>query len=163
VRPVALVGIDSALWAGCSVAVGYAGHRLSSAAVGRETPLTVLRPWEGAGRVYERIGIRRWKDRVPEAGALFTGGVSKQSLHGRNQAALLAFVAETRRAELVHWALAGIGPLFLLWNPWPLALAMVGYAVVANLPFIAIQRFNRGRALALVHRKAKREELLWAS
>jgi hypothetical protein len=35
--------------------------------------------------------------------------------------------------------------------------------VVANLPFIAIQRFNRGRALALVHRKAERQELRCAS
>jgi glycosyl-4,4'-diaponeurosporenoate acyltransferase len=163
VRLLTLVAIDSALWAGASAAVGYAGHRLPASVVRRDTPLTVVRRGERGGRIYERIGIRSWKSHVPEAGALFGGGVSKRSLPGRDDLSLLDFAAETRRAELVHWTLLVIAPLFALWNPWPLALAMVAYGLLANLPFVAIQRFNRARALAIVHRKSKRQELRCAS
>jgi glycosyl-4,4'-diaponeurosporenoate acyltransferase len=54
-------------------------------------------------------------------------------------------VVETRRAELAHWPILALGPVFFAWNPWWLALAMVGYAVVANVPCILVQRYNRAR------------------
>jgi len=156
-----LVGVDSAVWAGCSLIVGYGAHRLPSAAVERDGFITARRGWEGDGSVYERLGVRRWKDRLPEAGGLF-GGVSKRSLSlGRD--GLAQFAAETRRAEYVHWALLAVGPLFAWWNPWPLALAMLGYAVLANVPFVIVQRYNRARVLALAHRKSKRRERSCAS
>ena len=53
---------------------------------------------------------------------------------------------ETRRAELGHWlALAG-GPVFALWNPVSGLVLMLAYGVVTNVPFIAVQRYNRQRA-----------------
>jgi glycosyl-4,4'-diaponeurosporenoate acyltransferase len=48
------------------------------------------------------------------------------------------------------------GPLFLLWNPPLAAGLLVGYGVVANLPFIAIQRYNRFRIQPLIERRASR-------
>ena len=76
---------------------------------------------------------------------MFAGGVSKRTLAARDPAGLHRFAAETRRAERVHWVLLGCGPLFFLWNPFPLGLAMLAYALVANLPCIVIQRYNRAR------------------
>ena len=38
-----------------------------------------------------------------------------------------------------------IAPVFALWNPAPLLAAMVAYAVVANVPCIMVQRYNRAR------------------
>jgi len=67
-----------------------------------------------------------------------------------DDAGLLLFIRETRRAELGHWWALGASPVFLLWNP-PLASALlVAYGVGINLPFIAIQRYNRQRAQALL-------------
>ena len=100
------------------------------------------------------VGIRRWKHRLPEAGALFRGGVTKRSLPGSSDDGLWAFVAETRRAELVHWAIPAIVPLFALWNPPWLFAAMVGYAPMANVPCLLVQRYNRARLLRLLERRS---------
>ena len=59
---------------------------------------------------------------------------------------------ETRRGEYVHWSILAAAPFFALWNPPFLTLAMVAYALTANLPFIAIQRYNRLRIARLVAR-----------
>ena len=153
--PLQIVAVDAAVWAGWSAVVGYSAHRLPRARLAHDGPLTRLRPWERQGRVYERFGIRRWKDRVPELGAAFRGGVSKRALGGRGTATLAEFAAETRRAELVHWAIPLVTPVFSLWNPPWLLGAMAAYAVVANLPCLVIQRYNRGRALRVVDRRAR--------
>jgi glycosyl-4,4'-diaponeurosporenoate acyltransferase len=49
------------------------------------------------------------------------------------------------RTSLTHWAIAALGPVFFLWNPWWLALALLGYGLVANVPCLLVQRYNRAR------------------
>jgi glycosyl-4,4'-diaponeurosporenoate acyltransferase len=63
------------------------------------------------------------------------------------------FAAETRRAEIAHWlALAGT-PAFALWNPPIGVVLMAVYGIAANVPCIAIQRYNRTRAQRAVARR----------
>jgi glycosyl-4,4'-diaponeurosporenoate acyltransferase len=96
--------------------------------------------------VYERaLRIKAWKDALPEAGSLFRGGFSKRRLHRHDRASLEQFRVETRRAEWTHWAILALSPVFFVWNPWWLALAMLGYGVVANIPCLLVQRYNRAR------------------
>jgi glycosyl-4,4'-diaponeurosporenoate acyltransferase len=152
-----VVLVDSAVWAGWSAVVGYGAHRLPARIVAGDNWLTRLRSWERSGRAYEAVGIRRWKDRLPEAGAVFGGGISKRSLPGRGAGELERFAAETRRAELVHWTIPLITPAFALWNPPALFAAMVAYAVVANAPCIAVQRFNRARLARVLERRDRQE------
>lgn len=147
-----VVLLDSAVWAGWSGVVGWSAHRLPPAALSRERWLTRIRPWERDGRTWERLGVRRWKDRLPEAGDLFVGGMSKRSLPGRSPDDLARFAAETRRAELVHWTIPLVLPLFALFNPPVLLAAMGAYAVLANVPCIVVQRFNRARILRVLRR-----------
>jgi glycosyl-4,4'-diaponeurosporenoate acyltransferase len=40
-----------------------------------------------------------------------------------------------------------------LWNPWWLGLAMVGYALAANLPCLLTQRYNRARLMRMLARR----------
>jgi glycosyl-4,4'-diaponeurosporenoate acyltransferase len=145
-----IVLADAAVWALWSTAVGYAAHRLPLHVLDHDGTLTRPRAWERGGRCYERLAIRRWKDRLPEAGAAFRGGMSKRALPGRGDDELRAFVAETRRAELVHWAVPVITPVFALWNPPALFAAMVVYAAVANLPCLLVQRYNRARVVRVL-------------
>ena len=154
--PGQIVAVDAAVWAAWSVVVGYTAHRLPRSRLDHDGRLTRLRAWERGGRAYERLGIRRWKDRLPELGGAFRGGVSKRALASRDPAALEGFAAETRRAELVHWGIPVVTPLFALWNPPWLLAAMVAYAVIANLPCLVVQRYNRGRLLRLAARRARR-------
>jgi glycosyl-4,4'-diaponeurosporenoate acyltransferase len=145
--------IDAGVWATWSALSGYAAHRLSAARLARDNRLFRIRPIERDGRFYERwFRIKRWKDRLPDAGDLFAGRVSKRKLIAYDPEHLERFAAETRRAELAHWLILAAAPWFFLWNPWWLGLAMVGYGVVANVPCIAIQRYNRARLLRMIRR-----------
>ena len=148
-----VVGVDVVAWAGVGVGAGYLAHRLPLSRLERDGWLTRLRPFERDGRVYERrLRIKRWKARLPEMGAFFAGGFSKRRLAGAGPDDLARFVAETRRAELTHWWVLAAGPVFLLWNPWWLGLVMLVYAVVANVPCLVVQRYNRARLTRLLER-----------
>jgi glycosyl-4,4'-diaponeurosporenoate acyltransferase len=139
------VAVDIAVWAVWGVVVGYGLQRLPRHRFADDSWLTRLRPWERSGRVWDGLRVRRWKDALPDAGGLFAGGFAKRELRRRDREYLLAFEAETRRAELVHWIVLAVAPLFVLWNPLWLAAVMALYGVVANVPCIIVQRFNRGR------------------
>ena len=115
--------------------------------------------FETGGRWYERrLRIKAWKDRLPEAGALFAGGLSKRTLPAGvdRRAGLELLVVATRRAEWVHWVIPLLVPVFLVWNDvWVLA-PMALYAVAANGPCLLVQRYNRARAVAALSRRAGR-------
>jgi glycosyl-4,4'-diaponeurosporenoate acyltransferase len=151
----AIATLDALVWALWSAAVGYTAHRLPLRRLDHDGHLTRLRSWEREGRAYERLGIRRWKDRLPELGAAFRGGVSKRSLSSSGTVDLTRFAAETRRAEIVHWAIPLVTPLFSMWNPSWLVGAMATYAVAANLPCLIVQRYNRGRLLRVLARRRR--------
>lgn len=150
-----VVAADAGVWAGWSAVVGYTAHRLPAERLAHDGRLTRLRAVERGGRVYERLRIRRWKDRLPELGEAFRGGVSKRALRSGTSADLRSLAAETRRAELVHWGIPAVVPVFALWNPAPLMAAMVAYAVVANVPCLLVQRYNRGRLLRVIARRER--------
>jgi glycosyl-4,4'-diaponeurosporenoate acyltransferase len=141
--------LDAAAWTGISVVIGLAASRVPDRALSSDTWLTAIRPAEREGRRWEHLGVRRWKDALPEAGGLF-GGSSKSHLAGRG--AVERQLIETRRAEWVHWALLCCGPLFALWNPAWLTAVMVAFGLAMNAPFIAVQRFNRARLLRVAER-----------
>jgi glycosyl-4,4'-diaponeurosporenoate acyltransferase len=150
------IASDVVAWGVFHAATGYAAYRLGDDRLGRDGWLLRPRRFETAGRWYRRrLRIHRWKDRLPEAGGLFRGGVSKRHLPSYGEAGLQLFVRETRRAELAHWWAMSCGVLFVLWNP-PLAAALlIAYGVAANLPFVLIQRYNRFRTEALMERRAR--------
>lgn len=151
-----LVLLDAAVWAVVSLGVGYSFHRRPAHRLVEDSWLTRLRPTEVGGLVYQRrLRILRWKDSLPEAGAVFAGGMSKARLAGRSTEHLERFVVETRRAELTHWTVMAAGPFFFVWNPWTAGVLMQVYAVGANLPFIVIQRFNRARLLQVLERRRR--------
>lgn len=149
------VVVDVIAWGLFHSATGYAAHRLGESRLSRDGWLLRPRRFERGGRWYRRrLRIDRWKDRVPEAGDLFRGGISKRRLPAYDVAGLRLFVRETRRAELAHWWAMCCGPVFVLWNPPLAAGLLVGYGVVVNLPFIAIQRYNRFRTQPLLERRS---------
>ena len=113
------------------------------------------RAWERKGRFYERVfAIKRWKDRLPDAARWFGRGFAKGTLAGTDPNYVRRFICETWRGELCHWFAIGCAPVFFLWNPGWADLVMVGFALVANLPFILAQRYNRARFQRLLFRQS---------
>lgn len=99
----------------------------------------------------KRLQIRRWKDRLPDGAAWLGGGFPKAKLAKRDAAYLARFAAETWRGECCHLAAIASTPVFFLWNPpWADGIMLV-YALLANLPCIFAQRYNRMRLAGSLH------------
>lgn len=154
--PVTIV-LDVVAWGLVHAGSGYLAHRTPVGWLARDRWLFRERGVERGGRLYAGpLRIGRWKDRLPEAGALFAGGISKRHVTAAVDGGLERFVVETRRAELAHWLAAAPGPLFALWNPPAVVPVMVLYGVLVNAPFIAVQRYNRIRAERVLRGRAAR-------
>lgn len=148
--------LDSVAWVAISAVVGALAALLPERWLAHDTALTRLRRVERGGRTYRKVlHIHRWKDRLPEVNGWGPGRrASKKHLGGR--AAVLPLLRETRRAEYVHLTIAAAGASFALWNPWWLAVLMGAAGLLANAPFVAVQRYNRARLLTL---RAARDEV----
>jgi glycosyl-4,4'-diaponeurosporenoate acyltransferase len=155
---VALV-VDAGVWVMWGVAVGWRmAHRPVEVLRGDGLVLR-LRRFERGGRCYERVlGIRRWKDHLPEAGTWF-GGVSKRTLPDRSAGGLARFHAECVRAEVTHWL--ALVPLlaFPLWSPWWVVAALAAGGLAFNVPCILVPRYNRARVDAAFARRAEAARL----
>ena len=104
------------------------------------------RSFERNGKFYEQsFFIKSWKDRLPDAATWFSGGFAKAHLGNRDTKYLTRFIQETWRGEFCHWCALAFVPLFFLFNPWWGYLIIVAYAILANLPCIFAQRYNRIR------------------
>jgi glycosyl-4,4'-diaponeurosporenoate acyltransferase len=113
------------------------------------------RSWERDGEFYATaFRIRSWKRHLPD-GAPMLGrlGFPKRSLTDTSTGHLQTFIAETCRAEVVHWIILGCAPLFFLWNKPFVGALMIVYAAAENLPLIATQRYNRFRLLRVVRKR----------
>jgi glycosyl-4,4'-diaponeurosporenoate acyltransferase len=150
----ATFAVDVVTWGVLHAATGLAVHRLDERRLCRDGWLLAERSFEDGGHWYRRrLRITAWKDRLPEAGGLLPGGISKRHLPSTDRAGLALFARETRRAEVGHWGALVCSPVFALWNP-PLASALlVAYGIASNAPFILVQRYNRFRALAVLRRR----------
>ncbi len=151
----AALALDVAIWAVWSTAVGWWATRRPDAAFDRDGWVTRLRPWERDGRTYARLGIRRWKGRLPDLGSVF-GGRRKQLPSQRDPGDWRVLAAETRRAEWVHWVILAALPVEALVRSGVVLVPMAVYALAANLPCIAAQRYNRGRLAVLMEARRRR-------
>lgn len=102
--------------------------------------------WEKDGSVYEKLGVRRWKDKLPDMSRLFKNTmVPKRFENGFCVKGAEDLVKETCVAESVHCGLALFGFLCVfIWRGIGGKLVWASYAL-ANLPFIIVQRYNRPR------------------
>jgi len=144
---------NAGAWLVIHLGVSYFSSRLPIAWFDPAGWLYRARRWARGGRVYERVFmIRAWKRMLPAGAALFRRGFRKRRMTGRSPQYCRTFVRETCRAELCHWLVFALVPLFFVWNPWYVAVPMVPYAVAVNLPCIVAQRYNRPRLAALAER-----------
>jgi len=96
---------------------------------------------------HDRLGLRKWKKLLPDGGNWLGGGFAKARLKSRDRDYLIRFATETRRGEVCHWVAMTLCSGFFLWNPWWGDLVIAAYAVIANLPCILVQRYNRARLM----------------
>ncbi len=105
--------------------------------------------FEKGGRIYNKIGIMKWKTKLPDASVTITKILPKfmprKRIDQGDQIPIL--IKETCIAEATHVlvAILGFGCVFI-WNGiggWIVSIAFLLF----NIPFIIIQRFNRPRLI----------------
>ena len=112
--------------------------------------------WENGGKVYEKLGIKHWKDRLPDMSKIMPDMVRKKMSAVKSKG-MDVLIAETCVAECVHWALIllSLGIFFFWRGAWAVVFWLV-YNLLGNLPFIIIQRYNRPRLVMLEQRRKRR-------
>ena len=108
---------------------------------------------ERGGKVYARLGVRRWKDAMPDMSRAFPGIMPSKKLPPHLTApALVRMVQETCVAELTHALLCvlGFGCVFIGKGAYGWVLAFL--FAVGNLPYIVIQRYNRPKLLRILEK-----------
>ncbi len=140
-------------------AIGAAGLGIASHFIGEAIPVSALRPdrfpfapfrWERGGRIYQKVGVQKWKLWLPDK-SRYVGSMVPKNLKGDHSREHMArLVIETCRAELVHVILLLLSPTFLLYlAPGYRTLFATLYGV-SHFPFIIVQRYNRPRLRRLL-------------
>ena len=123
------------------------------------------RSWER--KCYVRLGVRHWKDRIPEMGGLLAHFSKKQVADRHDNAYLMKFMRETCYAEIMHLLSIPVGflifllwPHHILWFGLPVALVNAVLQIFPVLtqryvrPFL-VSTYRRNERLA--ERQAKEE------
>lgn len=110
-------------------------------------------------RFYEKLKIRKWKDRVPEWGK--SAGFSKSNLQSLEVDYLEKFIFETCIGEILHLSAALLGFTCLFIFPvkhYYFVLPILITNFVLNLMPCLIQRYNRARLLVVYKFKARHND-----
>lgn len=108
-----------------------------------------------------KIGIRKWKDKIPELGG--TAGFKKDTLSdGNNVTYLKKFITETIYGEVLHICCIIFALLSLLFVPkaivFSMALPIAIIYSLLNIPSILIQRYNRPRLIKQLTRLERNQK-----
>ena len=114
--------------------------------------------FEREGEIYAALGIKRWKNRLPDMSRYMKDMLPKRVDRKASSAQVENLIRETCVAEFIHGLLAvlSFGVCFAWKRKTGLIVAMLG--VIGNIPFILIQRYNRPHLLRLRDRLKIREE-----
>lgn len=109
---------------------------------------------------YSAIGIRKWKDKIPETGGLLVKFPKNRVLDFHDNEYLFKFMEETCYAEIMHvWSIfLGFAVLFACKGTLRLTIALPVAAVNALLQLLPVfvQRFIRPQLARVYQRNAER-------
>ncbi len=137
--------------------------------VGRIMPKDIFRydrvpfrsfAFERDGAVYLKLGVKKWKDEVPDMSKILPGVMpSKKAPFGADLDEVVLSIQETCVAEFVHAVLAVLGIACVeIWEGGGGAAVSVAY-FIGNMPYIVIQRYNRPKLVRIAERLKDREKL----
>lgn len=112
--------------------------------------------FERDGKLYERLGIRLWKEKLPDMSRILPRWIpSKRLPRAMTAEQVEVMLRETCVAEFIHILLCitGLGCLGL----WEGAGLLYGIYVLGNIPFCLIQRYNRPKLARIYERLLTRE------
>ena len=113
--------------------------------------------FESGGRIYEKIGIKNWMNRLPDMSRMLPQLMPTKKLDGKMSEKLPVMIKETCIAELVHILLIPAGFVCLLiWRDAGGMIFTAAYEIF-NFLFILIQRYTRPRLVGLYRKILAKE------
>ena len=127
--------------------------------------------WEK--KVYKKLGIVKWKDKIPEAGGLLANFQKKKVLDFHDNEYIMTFMRESVYAEVMHVisAIAGLAvpALCAVRLLWPDVIPQVHWCVRIALPValvnfvlqvlpVLVQRYVRPQLMSVYLRNQKRAQ-----
>ena len=111
-------------------------------------------------KFYEKLGVRVWKDIIPESGKALAGFDKRQIEKPNDNTYILKFLRETCYAGIMH--VISIFACFVVFAFMPYKLSIVLPVVLTNvllqlLPVI-VQRYNRIRLISLYYFNKRHQE-----
>lgn len=117
------------------------------------------RKWEHGGTIYQKLfNIKKWKDRLPELSDIVKKNFSKKKLPSFNVEYLKKYIVESCRSEMCHWMIVISVIVFSSWFNEDMEKFIFILAVILNVPYIMIQRFNRPRIINVMQKNSDKEE-----
>lgn len=100
--------------------------------------------WERGGQFWQQyFKVKKWKDYLPDGSKLNPKITNKKQLAKFNdKTKIKQLIIETRRAEFIHALCILPGVVFYKQRPLIKYINFL-YPVIANAPFIIVQRYNR--------------------
>lgn len=113
-------------------------------------------PFEDDGKIYHKLHIRQWQNKVPDMSKIFPMFMPKKKMESIQVDRLDRMIQETCIAELVHALLCVAGLYCIkLWRGFGgVLISMLN--ILGNAVFIVIQRYNRPRLVALQQRQMRK-------
>ena len=161
----------TALAFGLDALIAIAVRKLPEGAVDPRRRIYRVAKWEK--KLYKKLGIVSWKDKIPEAGGLLVGFQKSRVLDFHDNAYLLTFMRESVYAEIMHVlsAVAGFAlpTLCVLPRLWSLAVPDVRWGLRVALPValvnfvlqvlpVMVQRYVRPQLMRVYERNLAREQ-----
>jgi glycosyl-4,4'-diaponeurosporenoate acyltransferase len=153
VHPLFMLFLNIILWPIFHLGISKITLHMSINHFNQDKGIFRLKKFEQSGTFYEQfLGIRTWKKWIPDGATIFNEGFKKKHLQGTEKQYIQTFINETRRAEWTH--ILQIFPclVFFVFNSFWIAMIMVAYALMFNVPLIWLQRYNRARFLRVLKR-----------
>lgn len=119
-----------------------------------------LYSWERQGAFYDRLGIRRWKEKLPDMSAILPRLMPPKKLPREMSAPVLErMIQETCVAEWIHGLLCilGFGCVLIWKGVWGWVVSLLYF--LGNLPYILIQRYNRPKLIRILQKVQAREKV----
>lgn len=114
--------------------------------------------FEHEGKIYNRLKIRTWQNKVPDMSRIFSGLMPPKKLTYHTLEKLPLLIQETSVAECIHLLLCFAGLYCIrIWNGYGGVVISILY-FLGNVPFILIQRYNRPRLQQLLQKQFRNND-----
>lgn len=134
-----------------SIAITILSNVLPDSVYSSKNWLLRERKWEKKGEFYQRtLKVKHWKKFLPELSDFVKNVFPKKEIKEFSKDYLQKYLLENCKSELTHWCIIFSSLLFFLWAEFERSSLVIIIAVILNLPYIIIQRYNRPRIIEAV-------------